>query len=375
MNRGTLAALLLVGAVANTSSAQRTQIGSYSAKQATYETQPYVGPALAGPGPSVWEGPPCPPANSMGGLFDGAGVNCGGYSGIVGGVGMMFLKPHWDNNPAFTAGPGPADNNQIRNFDFNYDYEYAPFAWLGYVNDSGFGVRGRWFMFDHSADVTQGVPGGFVAPPIVAGGPGGLLTNVGLPATWDIHSDLKLNAYDLEATQAIDHGPWTWIGSAGLRYMEIVQHYNVFEFRPGIGSGRQFNSAHNFHGLGPTLSLEGRRVIACSGFSFYGNIRESILVGDSLYDASFFPAGGGNPAGATQTLVASWSPVSITELELGVEYALQLGYATGFVRGGVVYQYWQGVGNASYSDPTFTGNFDRGNMALAGVQASAGITY
>jgi hypothetical protein len=295
---------------------------------------------------------------------------------------MMFLKPFWDNNAAFSGAGVPG--NIRRNFDFNYDYEYAPFAWLGYVNDSGFGVRGRWFMFDHSADVQQAVPAALGPPAYVAGGPGGVLFNTGAAATWDIQSDLEMDVYDLEATQAIDHGPWTWAGSAGVRYMRIVQHYNVFESFPGVGSGRQFNSAHSFDGIGPTLSLEGRRVIACSGFSFYGSVRESILVGDSLYDASFFPAGGGNPAGATQSIAASWSPVSITELELGIEYALQLGYATGFVRGGIVYQFWQGVGNASFTDPTFGGvnglvgfpaHFDRSNLALAGIQASAGITY
>lgn len=368
MNRGTLAALLLVGAVANTSIAQRTQIGSYSAKQATYETQPYVGPALAGPGPSVWEGPPCPPANSMGGLFDGAGVNCGGYSGFVGGAGLMFLKPFWENNPAFTATNAPGNN--IRNFDFNYDYEMAPLGWVGYVNDSGFGVRGRWFQFDHSADVSQGVAA--VPPVVTGGGPGGIIVG-GPGATYNYQSDLNLDVFDLEATQAIDHGPWSWVGSAGVRYLQISQHYNIFEFFPGFFSGRQLISAHNFHGVGPTLSLEGRRVIGCSGFSMFGNIRQSILVGDSLYDGTltnpFFPNLN------TQTLFSSWSPVSITELELGVEYAMQLGYATGFLRGSIVYQYWQGVGNASYSDPTFTGNFDRGNMALAGISASAGLTY
>ena len=101
MNRGTLAALFLVGWLAAPVAGQQTQLGSFSQnRQATYEVQPYDGQVLTTPAPSVWEGPPCPPANSLFGL--GAGQTCfDSYTGWVGGAGVYYIRPQWDNNQAF----------------------------------------------------------------------------------------------------------------------------------------------------------------------------------------------------------------------------------------------------------------------------------
>jgi hypothetical protein len=277
----------------------------------------------------------------------------GAGQGLVGGGGVMFLKPHWDNNPAYAQGGNP-----VENVDFDHDLQAAPFAWLGYVGCSGFGVRARWFQFDHSSNVNVDN-----AINVLAGGPGQPLD---FPTIQDLRfqSDLNLDVWDVEATQTVDVGCTTWIGSAGVRYLHVSQHYNVFN---DVSDG--FLSAHNFNGWGPTISLEGRRNIGCTGLSLYGNARGSILFGDSLY-TSF-----NDIDESADARISSWAPVSIAELEVGAHYSQIVGCSLVYGRVAMVGQHWQGVGNASLSDPTFSGGVDRGNMGLYGVKLELGMNY
>jgi hypothetical protein len=284
----------------------------------------------------------------------GNGRAFGAGQGFVGGGGVMFLKPHWDNNPAYLAINGNPDFNQ----DFGYDLQAAPFVWLGYVGCSGFGVRARWFEFDHASDVRQNNAVG-----ILAGGPGQLLSFTG-GQDLRFQSDLNLDVWDIEATQSIDVGCTTWIASAGLRYLHIAQHYNVFNSAtPG------FVSSHNFNGAGPTIALEGRRNIGCTGLSLYGNARGSIVFGDSLYTSCTAEVEN------TNVRIGSWAPVSIAELEVGAHYSQIVGCSLVYGRVAVVGQHWQGVGNASLSDPTFSGGVDRSNLGLYGVKLELGMNY
>jgi hypothetical protein len=304
---------------------------------------------------------------------------CSSGCGWVGGAGLYLVKPHWDNNPAFRADFAPGNN--IRNFDFDYDMEIAPLGWIGYVGCTGFGVRARWWEFDHSSFHVQGLDPLGAAPFIVAGGPGvpgGGRLGLGLLGGTQAHfqSNLNFDVWDLEATQSVNVGCWTMVGSAGVRYLHIVQKYNALVINGVAGSTEELVSSHNFDGWGPTISLEGRRAVGCSGLSLYGNARGSVLFGESLYDGVYrnLTALGGGPF-ATQTLISSWAPVSIAELELGADYSMNMGCSTFFARAGLVGQLWQGVGNASLSSPAFNGEVDRSNMGLFGIRTEIGVNY
>jgi hypothetical protein len=295
---------------------------------------------------------------------------CSTGCGWVAGGGVMFLKPHWDSNPAIYE----IDGNALRNVDFDHDFEAAPFGWVGYVGDTGFGVRARWFEFDHSSDVSF-IGNGDQALPFLF--PIGLLTADLLDgAAVDVLSNLNLDVWDFEATQTICHGCWTWQGSAGVRYLHISQRYDLLAGPPTSVPLQQavFTSGHNFNGVGPTLSLEGRRAVGCTGLSFYGNARGSILFGESEYDAVI--AGGlafDNPP--VQLLLSSWAPVSIVELELGADYRVPVGMYTFFARGALVGQFWQGVGNAAAIDSSGIPADRSANLGLWGTKTEVGIAY
>ena len=47
------------------------------------------------------------------------------------------------------------------------------------------------------------------------------------------------------------------------------------------GTTTSVNSLHSFDGWGPTLSLEGRRSFGQTGLAFDGNVRGSMLFGDT----------------------------------------------------------------------------------------------
>jgi hypothetical protein len=280
---------------------------------------------------------------------------CRSGCGWVGGVGLYWVKPNWSSNDAFTR---PVPPNQTRNFAFGYDYEIAPLAWIGYVGDTGFGVRARWWEFDHSASVTRGpVPVNL----------NGFFERNGFVS---YANNLDLDVWDLEATQSVNLGCVTMVGSAGVRYAHIAQRLHRFVYARGafvFGSGPVELDGHNFDGYGPTLSLELRRAVGCSGLSLYGNARGSVLFGDELFDQSNFPVSQGDPTGATQFLASQWTTVSIAELELGAEYRTMFNRSTmAFARAGLVGQVWQGVGNTLDNE---------GTLGFYGLRTEIGINY
>jgi hypothetical protein len=294
----------------------------------------------------------------------GCDTCCGTGCGWVAGVGVMYVKPHWDSNPAIVD----LQDDTIEFIDFDHDFEAAPLAWVGYVGDTGFGVRARWFEFDHSTNLEFTADGNQATPFIF---PLGLLLE--FPAGFDVaaRSNLNLDVYDFEATQSLSHGCWTWLGSAGVRYLHISQRYDLqLSPTPTVPTITAYESSHSFNGVGPTLSLEGRRAVGCTGLSFYGNARGSILFGDSEYVAQI-------PDGEDTFFLrqSSWAPVSIVELELGADYRVPVGCAMFFARGGLVGQLWQGVGNAAAIDSSGIPADRSSNLGLYGLKSEIGIAY
>jgi hypothetical protein len=381
MIRLMLAVLLSLGCLSGSLSAQQTQSGTVG--QPAYSVQPYDGQVLTTPGATVWDGPPCPPADSLFGL--GAGQNCfNSYTGWIGGAGVYYIKPAWDNNQAYVqAQSDGAGTTTSTRTDFDYGYEFAPQAWLGYVGTSGFGVRGRWWMFDHSADsISFADPADgtiFLAqapllylPTFLSGSPGTLVpVFVGGPgAQYTFQSNLDLYAIDLEGVQVIEHEQWTWVFSGGVRYAHIAQKYNVY-----VNNGAAFEnmvSGHNFNGLGPTVSLEGRRNIGMTGFALYANARGSILGGDGKQSVQVSrSAGGGTFLNASSQ---NWEILSIGELEVGTEWSRLLGVAKFFVRGGFVGQVWHSAGNASNTGLDGLPD-DNTNLGFYGFRLALGVDY
>jgi hypothetical protein len=294
--------------------------------------------------------------------------------GWIGGAGAYVIKPHWNQNSAFTSFTG----NTGGPTEFNYDYEATPLAWIGYMGDTGFGVRARWWMYDQGASVNVVNDG----RAIQSATPGGLAVFSFLPGDrLSFTGNTDLDVWDLEAMQWVACGNWLIGGSAGVRYVHIAQHYNAFLLTPdffGIGTFHdQVTSGHSFDGVGPTLSLEMRRAVGTCGLSLYGNARYSVLFGDNQLRAQQATAINNNVFFRQTQELSSWASRAIAELELGAEYAPCVGCGRAFIRAGLVGQLWNDVGNNSASLITVpaAGGEEGTNMGFFGLRVAVGFGF
>lgn len=173
--------------------------------------------------------------------------------------------------------------------------QFATRLTLGYEDCSCFGGRVRWFSFDNDL----GYNGLWVNG-----------TTIPLLGT----TNLDVDALDFDITQGGSFGYWKLIGSAGLRYGRVdlmensINFEDVAAFVAGVGGVQ-------FEGVGPTLSLEGRRQVAGTGLSIFASGRTSLLWGDADVYTPFFI---GNLLPVRDEIVQVW------EIQLGVEYAKTL---------------------------------------------------
>lgn len=175
-----------------------------------------------------------------------------GTGGLFGSVEVLFLRPHVSGAPS-SFGLGPTVSRTIDS-DYTANVRYV----LGYMTDSGLGIRGRYWSFD---DQYQYVPP--FAP-----------AELGIAAeAADLEAVLnqRLRHFDLEI-------------SGGLRYGKL-QYSNPSATLLGVGQ-------LTFEGIGPTLGIGAKRDLGVQGLSLFGNLRGSMLLGDVRNGAllPFMPA-------------------------------------------------------------------------------------
>jgi hypothetical protein len=339
------------------------------------------------------------------------------------GGGFYFLKPYFNGNAAFTiksttSNPGPVNlggpmlsttnpglstsQSSSSEQDFDYDASFSPLLWLAYTGENGLGARARWWHFDQGASLTVSNSDPTGATEITSAGPRGLsLTSPGrLLKTFGLgtdrlafDTDLKIDSWDFEVTQAVAAGKWALAFSGGVRYAHLAQDYHAFRFNSGSNTDFNFSqdstvliSGFNFNGAGPTLCLEGRRPLGETGLAFYASGRGSLLFGRCNQQVDKLTVFAGNTLGGPANSPALGGPFNsqtsvdsaasqdrvlpVVELEVGGEYAPQLfGPATRvqpFVRAGLIGQSWFGGGNASGPGS---------NLGFLGLSVTAGVEF
>jgi hypothetical protein len=161
-----------------------------------------------------------------------------GTGGLFGSIEITFLQPAISGaQSVFGSGTG-----RLLDTSYQTGIRYV----LGYVSDSGLGVRGRYWSFDNNSDY---------APPFA-------------PAVFGIH----VQAADAEVTMSQRLRHMDLDVSAGLRY-GTLEYTNPPLTLYGPGSVK-------FEGFGPTASINARRSLGGSGFSLFGNVRGSLMIGD-----------------------------------------------------------------------------------------------
>ena len=242
-----------------------------------------------------------------------------GTGGLFGSVDVTFLQPSISGAQSiFGSGTG-------RTLDTSYQsgIRYV----LGYVSDSGLGVRGRYWSFDNSSDYS---------PPFA-------------PAVFGIH----VQAADTEVTiyQRMRHLDLELSG--GLRYGKL-EYTNPPLTLYGPGTVK-------FEGFGPTASCNGRRSLGNSGFSLFGNVRGSMMIGDIQTGSLLLTI----PAGSIEDEV-----MTVFENQLGVAWNYQMpNHMLLEVRTAWETQYWM---NSTLADDFYgIGS----NLALTGPTVGVELRY
>lgn len=294
---------------------------------------------------------------------------------LIGGVGVYLLQPYFSNNPAMSAhvqSTGPETRNDIQNH-----ISAAPLIWLGFMNNDGLGVRGRWWSFRQSTDQTfdfgpgNGGLAALSAEPLGSG----LYVQSGQPYSMEVTSKLELQVVDLEVFQDTTFCNWNFLFAGGVSYGDIMQDYGA-NLAPFTIHGSPVNSHTSFVGFGPVLALEARRPVGCCGLNIYGSTRTRILYGNRSQIVSGGDELHGNAVAYENGLVA------VEELELGLEYARTVGKSRLFGQIAMVGQEWFGGGNSSnssFSGPktsiTQFSTQDTSNFGLFGLAFRLGLNY
>jgi len=241
-----------------------------------------------------------------------------GTGGLFGSVEVSFLRPYLSGSRSSASATG----GKWVDPTYATGLRYA----LGYENDSGVGVRARYFGLDDSIPLAQRFGGGSVG--------------------------LDVESIDVEATFRKTRGDWDAGVSGGVRYGNLEYTGDGIVIFPGELS---------FEGFGPTISVDGRRSIGDTSFSVFGNLRGSLLMGE---------LGNTQPVRGLSAGSVEDEIMHVIENQIGVSWLLTDGNGPQLeVRAAWETQFW--LNNTIADDVYGIGS----NLALSGPAISVELRY
>jgi hypothetical protein len=215
----------------------------------------------------------------------------------------------------------------------SFDYNLTPRLTVGWVSNSGLGVRARYFEYDQSEAADEGAP-----------------------------SALSIDTYtlDLEIFERIClNSCWDVELSGGVRYTDFEE----------IMQDAIDTRVNAIHGIGGIAALQANRSIGCMG-SLYGRIRGALMADDKLTIND-------DPTNADNIRPQLNAIQGMTELALGYELRRETSLGTLTLRTGYEWQIWHNfssefVSVQSPDDDVFAGPSDVG---FHGFTLMAGLEY
>ncbi len=288
----------------------------------------------------------------------------------VAGVETLFLKPHLPNGEAFSISDAGLD---VRNRGFDFDHELSPRVWLGIENCSGFGARTRYFYLDAdtaetaivdlglTSAIQRQIADGLFLADLDAGGAVG----DGMSVT----TDLKMQTFDIEATQRIEMRRTTLNLAAGVRWADIVSGLHAVSFDNVGAVADDYRVRADFQGWGATVAAGLNRRLGTRGLALVGNARVSAILGSADLNANDPRIG----PGGIFTMDDRSSGLFIAEVMLGLQYSRQLDCGAELsLRGTWEGQYWTGMPLATRMDDNFT---DSDQIFLEGFGIGVGLNF
>ena len=177
--------------------------------------------------------------------------------------------------------------------------------------------------------------------------------------------DLELQTADLEFTSCFQACGGDMVAGFGVRYAKF--HLGIHERQLGITSDllESFDITQSFEGVGPTVSLDLIRPLGCSGLSFYGSLRGSVVFGNLHERDRDVDFTRGVITGDSRHTFDTDKAQAIADLQVALQYC-RCGC---FVRGGWQAQYWDTVAHTDNDD------FDaaRASLGLSGFFVALGV--
>ena len=297
-------------------------------------------------------------------------ASCGQSWHAVAGVETLFLKPRLPNGEAFSISDAGLD---VRNRGFEFDHELSPRVWFGFENCNGFGARTRYFYLDADTSETaivdlgltnaiqRRIADGIFFADLDAGGAAG--------DGMFVATDLKMQTFDIEATQRVELRRTTLNLAAGVRWADIVSGLHAVSFDNVGAVADDYRVRADFQGWGATLAAGLNRRLGARGLSLVGNTRVSAILGSADFDANDPRIG----PGGIFTMDDRSSGLFIAEVLLGLQYSRRLDCGAEFsLRGTWEGQYWTGMPLATRMDDNFT---DSDQIFLEGFGIGVGLNY
>jgi len=318
--------------------------------------------------------------------------------------GINMVQPIFEGGSAAYRLSRPATGGSpalFQTHNFDNDLAFTPRIEFGIEHDSGWGFRMEWWHFDQDTATLPTALGDATHKTTISSIPFAGILGLTSPSAaslqygvfhdrLDFASRVQLDRWDWELFKELHCGPWTLIGSTGLRYVHLVEQYTATRFNAGTGRLGQatvtltqdsdvIDAGHNFSGLGPTWALDVYRRLGCTGLTLYGTLRTSVLFGDErehAFQRTILTGRIVPPVGRTQTLNTNKlfglttadddDVLPVEELEFGIEWARQRGPVLFFVRAGFLAQLWVDAG----SNTNLTSN-----LGFVGLALTAGVAF
>ncbi|HEX4130421.1 MAG TPA: Lpg1974 family pore-forming outer membrane protein [Pirellulales bacterium] len=297
-------------------------------------------------------------------------------SGWIGGAGVYVLKPHWTagNDSAFITRTANTTGVYDRTTtDFNYSYQASPAVWFGHVNEMGNGVRASFFQYYQFASASATVtPGTALIDPFAVGTAGTGIFTSAAGGQFTANSNLQILSWDLEGLKRWTTGGWTWLGSAGLRYLYLNQAYGA-DIQPYTDAGAfsHMEARHFFNGCGPTVAMQGRRALDGTGFGLFGGGRAALLFGKAYQS---YVATIPDTTASQENSASGWGVLPFAEVEVGADYRRSYGNGMIIFENSMVGQAYFGAGSLSNASP-LDGSQSYATLGMFGLRSSISFIY
>ena len=284
--------------------------------------------------------------------------------GFSAGVDLVFLKPRYDDNLAFSTLTTNADfSTDALGKNFSYNPEISPRIWISKEGYTGFSLRARYWTFDSSADAeTASVSGSITqVTSLPTGTSTGGLTLQAAGESLNANSFTEAYTVDFELGQRINFECWQMKAGGGFRHAAVEHGYDAKAYNSEETLVGSSNVRNRFDGVGPTIFLEAKRPLGFGNLALFGNARYSIMLGS-------FKTRETDTISVTDTYASDVdSTVRIGEIQLGLEW--QKYFACGnrlYFTAAWELQSWEGAGSIAGKGT---------DMGLSGFALSAGLDF